>query len=78
MDEWKTGEGAAAAAAATAPKKETSEESLVRQQSTTADTSTAQKRKQFAVRRESSIGAMLMTNKFADDDLRMKFRTYEI
>jgi len=76
VDEWKTGEGAAAAA--TAPKKETSEESLVRQQSTTADTSTAQKRKQFAVRRESSIGAMLMTNKFADDDLRMKFRTYEI
>ena len=75
MDEWKTGEGAAAAA--TAPNKETSKESLSRQQTTT-DTSTAQKRKQFAVRRESSIGAMLMTNKFADDDLRMKFRTYEI
>ena len=42
------------------------------------DSRTAQRRKQFATRRESSIGAMLMTNKFDDEDLRKKFRTYEI
>lgn len=51
-------------------------EGVSRQNST--DPSTAQRRKQFATRRESSIGAMVMTNKFADDDLRMKFRTYDI
>ena len=38
----------------------------------------AMRRKQFATRRESSIGAMLMTNKFDDSDIRAKFRTYEI
>ena len=36
------------------------------------------RRKQFASRRESSIGAMVMTNKFNDNDIRRKFRNYEI
>lgn len=42
------------------------------------DSRTAMRRKQFATRRESSIGAMVMTNKLDDDDIRRKFRTYEI
>jgi len=42
------------------------------------DSRIAMRRKQFATRRESSIGAMLMTNKFDDRDIRSKFRTYEI
>jgi len=61
------------------PTAATQKPAKTRQASTTTtDTATAQKRKQFATRRESSIGAMLMTNKFSDDDLRSKFRTYEI
>ena len=46
--------------------------------STQIDSNTAMRRKQFATRRESSIGAMVMTNKFEDNDIRRKFRNYEI
>ena len=42
------------------------------------DSKTAMRRRQFATRRESSIGAMVMTNKFDDNDIRRKFRNYEI
>ena len=42
------------------------------------NTTISMRRKQFATRRESSIGAMVMTNKFDDGDIRRKFRNYEI
>ena len=37
---------------------------------------TAMRRQRFA-RRQSSIGAMVMTNKFDDNEMRRRFRTYE-
>ena len=40
--------------------------------------SLSMRRKQFASRKESSIGAMVMTNKFDDSDIRRRFRNYEI
>ena len=40
--------------------------------------SLSMRRKQFASRKESSIGAMVMTNKFDDNDIRRRFRNYEI
>ena len=38
---------------------------------------TAMRRQRFA-RRQSSIGAMVMTSKFDDNEMRRRFRTYEI
>ena len=42
------------------------------------DSKTAMRRRQFTTRRQSSIGAMVMTNKFDDNDIRRKFQNYEI
>ena len=36
------------------------------------------RRRQFAVRRQSTIGAMVMTERWEDGDIRRRFRNYEI
>ena len=36
------------------------------------------RRRQFAVRRQSTIGAMVMTERWEDGDIRHRFRNYEI
>ena len=42
------------------------------------DSKIAMRRKLFAVRRESTIGTMVMADKLDDNDIRRKFRNYEI
>jgi len=42
------------------------------------DPITAQRRRQFASRRESTIGAMVMAEKWEDNEIRRRFRNYEI
>lgn len=42
------------------------------------DPVTAQRRRQFANRRESTIGAMVMAEKWEDNEIRRRFRNYEI
>ena len=42
------------------------------------DANTAMRRKQFAVRRQSTIGTMVMADKWDDNEIRRKFRNYEI
>jgi len=44
----------------------------------TVDSATAMKRRQFAIRRESTIGAMVMAEKWDDNEIRRRFRNYEI
>ena len=38
----------------------------------------AMRRRQFAVRRQSTIGAMVMAEKWEDSEIRRRFRNYEI
>ena len=42
------------------------------------DAKIAMRRKLFAIRRESTIGTMVMAEKLDDNDIRRKFRNYEI
>jgi hypothetical protein len=42
------------------------------------DPTTAMRRRQFATRRESTIGAMVMAEKWEDKEIRRRFRNYEI
>jgi hypothetical protein len=42
------------------------------------DAKTAMRRKLFAIRRESTIGTMVMAEKLDDNEIRRKFRNYEI
>ena len=42
------------------------------------DPVTAMRRRQFAVRRQSTIGAMVMAEKWEDNEIRRRFRNYEI
>ena len=42
------------------------------------DADTAMKRRQFAVRRQSTIGTMVMAEKWDDNEIRRRFRNYEI
>ena len=42
------------------------------------DSKTALRRRQFASRRESTIGAMVMAEKWEDNEIRRRFRNYEI
>jgi len=42
------------------------------------DPATAVKRRQFAVRRQSTIGAMIWADKYDDNEIRRRFRNYEI
>ncbi len=44
----------------------------------TVDPALAMRRRQFAIRRESTIGAMVMTEKWEDTEIRRRFRNYEI
>ena len=44
----------------------------------TTDSGTAMRRRQFAVRRQSTIGAMVMAEKWDDNEIRRRFRNYEI
>jgi len=43
-----------------------------------SDPSTAVRRRQFAVRRQSTIGAMIWADKYDDNEIRRRFRNYEI
>ena len=42
------------------------------------DEQVAKRRQQFAQRRDSSIGAMMMVNQMEDTEIRRRFRNYEI
>jgi len=42
------------------------------------DPATVMKRRQFAVRRQSTIGAMIWADKYDDNEIRRRFRNYEI
>ena len=42
------------------------------------DAKIAMRRTLFAIRRESTIGTMVMAEKLDDNDIRRKFRNYEI
>ena len=45
---------------------------------TTPSDQVTMRRRQFAVRRQSTIGAMVMTERWDDGDIRRRFRNYEI
>jgi len=65
-------------------KDDSSKEKLCHPQSTLDrnsidhDPATAMKRRQFAVRRQSTIGAMIWAEKYDDNEIRRRFRNYEI
>lgn len=43
-----------------------------------SDPATAMRRRQFAVRRQSTIGTMIWAEKYDDNEIRRRFRNYEI
>ena len=52
---------------------------LTNEQQTTDDEQVAMRRRQqFAVRRQSTIGAMVMAEKWEDNEIRRRFRNYEL
>lgn len=59
-------------------KKSIEEEEVEEVVVESVDKSTAMRRKQFASRRESTIGAMVMAEKLEDNEIRRRFRNYEI
>ncbi len=59
-------------------KRVSSTEMSEASKSTEVDPATAMRRRQFASRRESTIGAMVMAEKWEDTEIRRRFRNYEI
>lgn len=62
----------------TAKKEHANKEESIKPSSNRVDSKTALRRRQFANRRESTIGAMVMAEKWEDNEIRRRFRNYEI